>query len=201
MRELIANGAFAPGLQLRQEELAQRFEVSRVPVREALKILASEGTVTHDPRRGFFVAMLSSSEMRQLYRARRLLETEVIRTVRWPDDGQVALLHRLADAMTKAAQARNIAAWTGPHREFHHAIFDLSPDKFLVREVMRLWSLSDRYRSLLAHARVTPASIDRERELVALLARRDRRRLLAKFDADRTRIEGSLADILAARGL
>ncbi|MDX1738826.1 MAG: winged helix-turn-helix domain-containing protein, partial [Alphaproteobacteria bacterium] len=46
LREAILSGVFLPGLALRQEEIAQRFSVSRMPVREALRILAAEGLVT-----------------------------------------------------------------------------------------------------------------------------------------------------------
>lgn len=202
LREQIANGTLPPGLQLRQEELATRFNVSRVPVREALKILAGEGTLIHDPRRGFFVAQLSTAEMRQMYRARRLLEHEVLSSVVWPTAAQLRELYTLSDAMTVDAEKRNVTDWSRHHREFHRMIFELSPDKFLVREVMRLWSLTDRYRSLLAHIHLTPKAVDRgEREVVRRLERKDRKRLMEKFDADRAAVEEALADILTTRGV
>src|SRR5689334_1338621 len=85
IRSLVTRGVLAPGLQLRQTDLAERFSASRVPVREALKLLTAEGVVTHDVNRGFFVTALSSDEARQLYRMRHLLETEVLSSVAWPD--------------------------------------------------------------------------------------------------------------------
>ena len=60
LRGMIARGNLAAGLRLGQRELAEKFNASRVPVREALKLLCSEGIVEHDPNRGFFVARLSS---------------------------------------------------------------------------------------------------------------------------------------------
>ena len=202
LREQIANGTLPPGLQLRQEELATRFGVSRVPVREALKILAGEGTLIHDPRRGFFVAQLSTTEMRQMYRARRLLEHEVLGSIVWPKAAQVKELYKLSDAMTVDAEKRNVTEWSRHHRDFHRMIFELSPDKFLVREVMRLWSLTDRYRSLLADIHLTPKAIDLgEREVVRLLEREDREGLMDKFASDRDAVEAALTDILTARGV
>ena len=55
LRELIAQGSWAPGAALRQEELASRFGVSRIPVRDALHALQAEGLVVIDPNRGTFV--------------------------------------------------------------------------------------------------------------------------------------------------
>src|SRR5690606_6326736 len=74
IRELINRGVLSPGVHLGQTELAERFETSRAPVREALKLLATEGTLTHDKNRGFFVSPLSSDEVQQLYRLRELVE-------------------------------------------------------------------------------------------------------------------------------
>ncbi|MBB5444411.1 DNA-binding GntR family transcriptional regulator [Paraburkholderia sp. WSM4177] len=62
MRKLINRGTLAAGLQLRQSDLAGCFGICRVPVREALKLLAAEDIIEHDPNRGFFVAPLSSDE-------------------------------------------------------------------------------------------------------------------------------------------
>lgn len=81
IRKLINRGQLPPGLQLRQSDLADRFGISRVPVREALKLLAAESIIEHDPNRGFFVAPLSTDEARQLYRLRHLLEAELLSTV------------------------------------------------------------------------------------------------------------------------
>ncbi|WP_321839492.1 GntR family transcriptional regulator [Paraburkholderia bannensis] len=77
IRELINDGVIAPGASLPQLQLAERFRVSRAPVREALKLLVAEAAVEHDPNRGFQVALLSSVEARQIYLIRRILESEL----------------------------------------------------------------------------------------------------------------------------
>lgn len=202
LRELIARGTLPPGLQLRQMELAERFDASRVPIREALKLLSGEGIVDHDPNRGFFVAPLSLDEARQLYRIRHLLEAELLKTVRWPSADELAALREQLRHLEASLKNQNAPEWIAQHRAFYHAIFDLSPEKVLVAEVLRLIRLTDRYRALAAH--VLPSrqrKATQEHHLLTALAKHDRKRLLAAFEHDRTRIEAGIQTVLAARGL
>jgi DNA-binding GntR family transcriptional regulator len=202
LRELIARGTLAPGLQLRQMELAERFHASRVPIREALKLLSGEGMVEHDPNRGFFVAPLSLDEARQLYRIRHLLEAELLKTVAWPSAEQRAALRGQLRDLEASLKDQNAPEWLERHRAFYRAIFDLSPDKVFVEEVLRLIRLTDRYRALAAHALPSgQRKATQERHLLAALAERDRKRLLAVFEQDRTRIETGIEAVLTARGL
>lgn len=202
LRELIARGTLPPGLQLRQMELAERFAASRVPIREALKLLSGEGIVAHDPNRGFFVAPLSNDEARQLYRIRHLLEGELLKTVRWPSAGELAALREQLKQLESSLQDRNATEWVARHRAFYRAIFELSPEKVLVEEVLRLIRLTDRYRALAAHALPTrQRKAAQERHLLTALAKRDRERLLAVFEQDRTQIEAGIQTVLTTRGL
>jgi DNA-binding GntR family transcriptional regulator len=201
LRELITRGVFPPGLQLRQMELAERFDSSRVPLREALKLLTAEGIVDHDPNRGFFVAPLSLDEARQLYRIRHLLEAELLRTVKWPSKAQLSSLRAQLEKLETALQQQDAAAWLEEHRRFYVGVFDLSPEKVLVEEVLRLIRLTDRYRALAAHALPSgERKATQERHLLSVLARRDRQRLLEVFETDRTRIEEGVQAVLRARG-
>lgn len=203
IRDLISRGTLAADVHLGQMQLAERFGVSRVPVREALKLLASEGLILHDLNRGFFVASLSSDEARQLYRMRHLVEAELLNTIQWPSKEVLADLRARVQELEKLIEEGKRAEWAARHREFHRAIFNLSPQKILVREVLRLWTLTDRYRSLLpAQAKVEGGSSHSgERALVDALAKRDRKRLLEVFEEDRTKVEQMLLGILDARGL
>ncbi|MBL8549265.1 MAG: GntR family transcriptional regulator [Hyphomonadaceae bacterium] len=203
IRDLIARGALSPGVHLGQMQLAEQFKASRVPVREALKQLAAEGLLQHDANRGFFVAMLSSDEARQLYRMRRLIETEILKSVEWPTKEQTLQLTEMVNELDGLLARGERAQWDARHREFHRAIYDLSPMKVLVSEAMRLWRLTDRYRSLFAtpqRAGGEKATKD-ERHLLRALTRCDRTALVGAFETDRARMEGMLLNLLGARGL
>lgn len=202
MRELITRGTFAPGLQLKQVDLAARFGSSRVPLREAFKLLTTEGILEHDQNRGFFVANLSSDEARQLYRIRHLLEGELFTTVEWPSKEQLELLQKQVDKLETLLQKQDAAGWILQHRLFYEAIYNLSPEKIIVREVLRYIRLTDRYRSLATHVLLAPdRKAAQEQHLVDALAERNRRRLMRVFEEDRTRIEQGVMDALRARGL
>jgi DNA-binding GntR family transcriptional regulator len=79
LRRAIIAGEFAPGFQLRQEELAERFGTSRIPVREALRQLESEGFVTILPNRGAVVSGLSVDDVVELLEIRIALECHALR--------------------------------------------------------------------------------------------------------------------------
>lgn len=79
LRLAIGSGEFAPGFQLRQDELAERFGTSRIPVREALRQLEAEGFVTFLPNRGAVVSDLSIDEVVELLEIRIALECHALR--------------------------------------------------------------------------------------------------------------------------
>jgi DNA-binding GntR family transcriptional regulator len=203
LRAMIARGTLAPGMRLGQTQFAEMFEASRVPVREALKLLTSEGIVEHDPNRGFFVAPLSRNEAEELFIMRHLIEDELLATVQWPDDEQLEEIDARAHELEKLLDSGNRSAWWTQHREFHRKIFDLSPRKIMVREAMRLWTLTDRYRALLPMPRRPSAERDvvNKHSLVAALAERNRPKLIKERRARREGFERLVYEMLEAREL
>jgi DNA-binding GntR family transcriptional regulator len=79
VRTAILAGVLGPGARLRQEELADVFGTSRIPVREALRALEYEGLVTSEPHRGFTVTSLDPDDVQEVYDLRILLESEAVR--------------------------------------------------------------------------------------------------------------------------
>ena len=79
LRRAISAGEMAPGFQLRQDDLAERFGTSRIPVREALRQLEAEGFVTFLPNRGAVVSDLSIDEVIELLEIRIALECHALR--------------------------------------------------------------------------------------------------------------------------
>ncbi len=147
LRQEIGTGRLAPGEQVRQDSLAERLGVSRVPLREALKILEGEGQVVYHPHRGYFVAQLSVEDLVEVYRIRALLEAEAIRVgaPRIADDDRAAIeLARLA--CEEASAADDLAALAAANRAFHFAIYATSGMPRLVRLIRLCWDATDVYR-------------------------------------------------------
>lgn len=203
LRGLISSGVYAPGMRLGQTELAKRFESSRVPVREALKMLSTEGLVEHDPNRGFFVARLSSDEARQLFRLREMIEDELLPTIDWPTKAQLAALTRQNDELEELLNAGNRSEWWKRHREMQESIFNLSPKKVFVREATRLWSLTDRYRAMAPLPRRPSAERDivNKYELLEALSKKNMRQFLEVRRKRRDAFEDLVLEILLDRGL
>jgi len=149
LRSMVSGGSLAAGTRLRQVELAEQFGISRVPVREALKLLSAEGMVVYDPQRGFFVGTLSSKEAAQLFRMRQLIENEVMESLRWPTDEEMANLQRWVKQFEKTVKTNNQFGWWITHRDFIRHFFNLSPQDLFVAEAMRLWDVTARYYSVV----------------------------------------------------
>ncbi|MFD3336372.1 GntR family transcriptional regulator [Streptomyces sp. NPDC058700] len=149
LRRAITSGELRPGGQIRQDALAARFEVSRVPLREALKSLEAEGLVVHHIHRGYFVAELSLADLEEIYRIRELLETEAVRmAVRRMPEGTVDTLERVQGEVERAADEGDVPGMAAANRLFHFTLIEASGMPRLVRLIATLWDSTDAYRSL-----------------------------------------------------
>jgi DNA-binding GntR family transcriptional regulator len=79
LREGILEGILPPGTRLRQEDLAAVFDTSRIPIREALRVLEYEGLVASEPHRGFTVTGLDADQIEEIYDLRAVLEGHAVR--------------------------------------------------------------------------------------------------------------------------
>ncbi|WP_137991161.1 GntR family transcriptional regulator [Streptomyces vilmorinianum] len=149
LRRAITAGELRPGGQIRQDALAARLDVSRVPLREALKILEGEGLVVHHIHRGYFVAELSLADLEEIYRIRELLETEAVRlAVARAEDGLTARLEKIQREVERAADTGDVTEMAAANRRFHFTLIEASGMPRLVRLIRTLWDATDAYRSL-----------------------------------------------------
>ncbi len=81
LRLAILQGYFESGEKLDQDLIAKEFEASRTPVREAVRVLASEGFIEVRPHRGAFIATISQDDIEEIYQVRKLIEAEIVRQV------------------------------------------------------------------------------------------------------------------------
>jgi DNA-binding GntR family transcriptional regulator len=149
LRRALAARELLPGDQIRQETLAGKYGVSRVPLREALKILEGEGRVTYHPHRGYFVAELSADDLVEVYRLRELLEAEAI-TAAVPllSEADLAAIGRAADDVSRADRDGDLAAIGAANRRFHFLLFAAAGRPLLTKLLGQLWDATDGYRAV-----------------------------------------------------
>lgn len=149
LRRLIATGRLRPGEQILQDALAVELGVSRVPLREALKILEGEGLVTYAAHRGYFVTQLSLSDLLEVYRIRELLEAEAVR-VGLPHltTEDVERLEGVEHDVRAAAERGDLVAMTAANRRFHLSLVEACGLPRLVWIIRLLWDATEVYRSV-----------------------------------------------------
>ncbi|HVN75847.1 MAG TPA: GntR family transcriptional regulator [Thermoanaerobaculaceae bacterium] len=141
IRSAILDGRIKPGEWLRQERLAQENGVSQMPVREALKRLASEGLVEHVPYRGVRVVEFSAADVEDLYACRSFIEGMAARFAATNiSDAEVADLKALATRMAKCKMPVELPEYRELNRQFHGLIFAACGRSYLVRTLAQLWS-------------------------------------------------------------
>jgi len=187
LREDILTGVLAPGDQLVQEALAERYGVSRVPLREALKMLESEGQVVYHPHRGYFVVELSVADLREVYHLRALLEDAALReAVPALDDVDVAEISTLAQDVEAASAEGDVIAMAEANRRFHFAMYDAAGLPRLSRLLRQLWDATDAYRAMYYQAEPNRVRVtDEHSRMLDALVARDTDALVALHDEHR----------------
>jgi len=136
VRDGILSGVLEPGARLRQEELAELFGTSRIPVREALRALEYEGLVSSEPHRGFTVTALDADDVEEVYDLRILLESHALRlALPLLTDDDLADLGALYDQMTSAEDPdQQLAA----REQFYIRLYSVTGRPRLVGLIARL---------------------------------------------------------------
>lgn len=144
IRNGILAGEYPPGTRIRQEDVAERFGASRVPVREALRILESEGLVTLVANTGAWVATLTLAECEEIYQMRERLEPLLLRysAPRLTTDD----LDRLASLAVEAARTRDLDEFLRLDRAFHLGAYERAETTQLGELVVKLWNSTQPYR-------------------------------------------------------
>ena len=146
LRQAIIEGQLGPGESLRQENLAQHFAVSRIPVREALRQLESEGWIVLHRNRGARVSSLSADEVREIYEIRASLEVTALRLAA-PHHTPQSL--KQAGAILHAAHSESGGLFNVErNREFHLALYAPAQRPRLIALIDSLHSQGERYLRL-----------------------------------------------------
>ena len=122
LRALIERGDYAPGDPLRQDEIAGRLGVSRIPVREALRLLERDGLVAVHSNRGAFVRQHDEDAVAELFDVRLMLESDLLR--RAVENLTYDALNEIAIINTRLSSTRNKNEWIALDEGFHFAIYE-----------------------------------------------------------------------------
>ena len=144
LREEILHGRLRPGDRIRQEEVADRLGASRLPVREALRMLEAEGLTEHEPHKGARVPRLTRHEVEVVYRMRERLEplalVESLPALTEVDHERLDEVQRRIEANT------DIELFLDLDREFHMLTYSGCAIDPLNAMVTRLWNSTQHYR-------------------------------------------------------
>ena len=154
LAQAILTGELGPGTRMREVELADRFGISRTPIRDAMVRLEAEGLITHQPRQGAVVRSLSHREIMELYEMRQVLEGTAARNAAvHASEPERNELERLNELMRDSAGDPEKVA--GINRRFHAVLYECSHNRFL------LLALESMANSMALLGPTTLASTDR----------------------------------------
>lgn len=175
LRAMIFERRLAPGQWVDEQALARDWAISRTPVREALKVLVSEGLVTLEPRRGCRVTEVSEDDAERLFPVMALLEGRcAFEAAQRASDAELVELSRLHDELERHAAAGDGDGYYRANHVFHSRVQAVAANPWLSRSTdqLRVFMRLLRGRQLRRPGRMA-ASIVEHRELIGALTRRD----------------------------
>ena len=197
LRDQVFERQLAPGSYIDELALAAQWQISRTPLREALKVLAAEGLVELVPRRGARVVELTDADAEQLFPVMAMLEGRcAFEATQRATADDLMQLQRLHDALERNAAARDLDGYYRVNHDFHSKVQALAANRWLdratgdLRRFMRLW----RSRQLKLPGRID-ASINEHRVLLDAMLQRDAPR------AERAMHDHLMAQLAALKAL
>jgi DNA-binding GntR family transcriptional regulator len=146
IKQAVLSGELKPGAKLSPSAIATDLGISHIPVREALTSLAASGYLDHKPRVGFFVRVLSSDDLADIYHWREVLEREAF-TMAIPrlTSDDIEEMRRLCDQMRKVTTPELRREYLSLNRQFHFIAFRRAGSERLLRFLAYLWDAGAPY--------------------------------------------------------
>jgi DNA-binding GntR family transcriptional regulator len=192
LRELITNGQISPGTPLRQRQLAEQFDVSYTPVREALRRLESEGLVVTDVHRGASVSRAESDELEENFRILAALESLA---------GSIAVTKMTDEDMAEIEDLYQQVAACDPddgqlaelNRRFHFRVYECARSPMLLLLMRLLWRS---FPQGPQHGRPHRESVEQHAHLLEALKNRDEEQVASII---RNHVLGSIPHLRRSR--
>ncbi|NML47860.1 GntR family transcriptional regulator [Ramlibacter sp. G-1-2-2] len=173
VREQVLSGRIAPGTPMRQDEIAARLGVSKIPLREAFSRLEREGLLVLRPRRGYAVASFEIEEIVEIFDLRAIVEEHAARlAARNRTEADIGRVKEIAGAMERLAPqaAGYYDQWCGLNRRFHDAMVEASHAAHVIKTAVQLRNVVEPYiRMESAMTGVEAVAEDEHRRIVAAL--------------------------------
>jgi len=200
LREQIFAGQLRPGAFLDELALCERLDISRTPLREALKVLTAEGLLRHEPRRGCFVNEVSEQDLDEIFPVIALLEGRcAYEAARNASDADLAALATLHERLNRHARAGRIHDYYATNFAIHEAIILLANNRWLAQTIADLRKILKlaRLQQLRAPGRMAQ-SLSEHMTVFAALKSRDSEGAEAEMRTHLTRQREALREL--ARG-
>jgi DNA-binding GntR family transcriptional regulator len=149
IRKEVSSGILKPGDQLEVTALAERFGVSRTPIREAIRTLVQSGVLETRPRKGSFVRVLSAKQLLDLFQVAAELEGMACRLAALSlTKENIEAIERGLAKCTQAAEAQDNAEYAMANLNFHTAIHNASGNDWLIEQLRQLQINLNSYRTM-----------------------------------------------------
>jgi DNA-binding GntR family transcriptional regulator len=175
LRQRIFAHELTPGTWIDEQKLADHYGISRTPLREALKVLASEGLVELKPRRGCYVTELSPRDLDDIFPLMALLEGRATHeAINKASDSDIKLLAEIHTRLEKSAAENRMTDFFEANQEFHKKLQELADNRWLlsvIQDLRKALKLS-RLHSLSLEGRLNQ-SLKEHCEIMAAIQARD----------------------------
>jgi DNA-binding GntR family transcriptional regulator len=156
LRREIVEGVLKPKEKIFEEAIAKRFNISRSPIREAFRVLESEGLINIIPRRGVYVSNIDEKEIERINDVRIVLEGLGARLAcRNITSEGLDRLSIIAAKMSDAGKESDYQLYFKLNKEFHKIIYEFTHNKYLRKMLSTLGELSHRYRFYVSYFTLT----------------------------------------------
>jgi len=133
IRDAIRTGKLKPGDRLVETQLAEEMQISRFPIREALRYLEKEGLVQTEPFKGTYVAQLAETDMEELYSLRSAVEELAVGLlIKTIDEKKIKKLESIVASMIEASRDENLDKMIAGDLRFHRTLCELSGHRRLL---------------------------------------------------------------------
>ncbi len=174
IRDAIINGVLRPETKISEPELADRFGISRTPIREALRQLESEGFITMVPRKGAVVTKFSRKDVEDFYELKGILEGVAARkSVSKITDKEIAHMENLNVELDKKSKKGDLRKAYKIHNEFHDVFVRLCGNDKLYSIVQGLVKQFQRFRMSLSVPGKIEGSIAQHNDIIEAFRKRD----------------------------